>query len=88
MAFNKIISDGRFWKMVVLQGLAFAVIYQVIMMLLEYGGFDFSSYYEDKLANGGWVSFLFGLILGAFIYGFIISYGQFRSKIRKENREN
>lgn len=88
MAFKKIINDGRFWKMVILQGLAFALIYQVITMLFDYGGFNFSAYHEDKLSGGRWMKFVAGTLFAAFVYGFIISYGQFRGRIKKEEREN
>lgn len=70
--------------MVIAQGLAFAVIYQVISILFEYGEFNFSAYYEDKLGEGRWVKFLIGTFLAAFVYGLIITYGQFRTKIKKE----
>lgn len=74
--------------MVVLQGLAFALIYQVIFILFEYGGLNFSAYFEDKLGQGRWLKFVAGTLLAAFVYGFIISYGQFRPRIKKEEQEN
>lgn len=88
MAFKKIVNDKKFWLMVVLQGLAFALIYQIITMLFDYGGFDFSQYHEDKLSGGRWIKFLAGTLLAAFVYGFIITYGQFSSRIKREERNN
>lgn len=87
MAFKRIINDRRFWKSVLGLGLGFAVIYQVITMLLEYGGFHFSQFYEDKLAGNQWIRFLIGTVLAAFVYGFIVSYGRFRSQIKKQEWE-
>lgn len=87
MAFKKIINDKSFWKSVIFLGLGFAIIYQVITMLLEYGGFNFSAFYEEKLAGDQWIRFLIGTVLAAFIYGFIVSYGRFRSQIKKQERE-
>lgn len=88
MAFKKIIGDRTFWKSVVLLGLAFALIFQFISMLFDYGRIDFSAFYEDKLAGDSWIRFTIGMLVAAFIYGFIISYGQFISKIKRDKREN
>lgn len=88
MAFKKIVTDKAFWKSVVYLGLIFAVIYQLITMLFDYGGFDFSAFYEDKLEGNKWIRFAIGTLIAAFIYGFIISYGQFITRIKRERREN
>lgn len=87
MAFKKIVRDNAFWKSVILLGLAFAVIYQFISMLFDYGGIDFIAFYNDKLAGDNWIRFTIGLLVSAFIYGFIISYGQFVSKIKRDKRK-
>lgn len=88
MAFKRIVRDGAFWKSVVIMGLAFAFIYQFVSILFDYGGLDFSAFYEDKLEGYKWVRFTIGTLIAAFLYGFIISYGQFRSKIRKQEKES
>ncbi|QED37900.1 hypothetical protein FK178_09260 [Antarcticibacterium arcticum] len=87
MAFKRIVRDKAFWKSVIIMGLAFAIIYQFISMLFDYGGLDFSAFYEDKLAGAQWVKFVIGTLVAAFLYGFIITYGQFVSRIKKEKRE-
>lgn len=87
MAFKKIVKEKAFWKSVVVLGLAFALIYQFVSMLFDYGGLNFSAFYEDKIAGARWIRFVIGTLLAAFLYGFIISYGQFRSKIKKQERE-
>lgn len=87
MAFKRIINDKSFWKSVAGLGIAFALIYQVITMLLDYGGFSFTAFYDDKLAGGQWIKFLIGSLLAGFVYGFIVSYGKFRSRIKKEEWE-
>lgn len=86
MAFKKIVKDKTFWKSVVLLGLAFALIYQFVSMLFDYGGLDFNSFYDDKLAGDNWIRFSIGVLVSAFIYGFIISYGQFITKIKRDKR--
>lgn len=88
MVFKRVVSDRKFWRLVVFQGLAFALIYQVISIFFEYGGFNFSAYFEDKLGDGRWIKYLTGTLLAAFVYGFIISYGQFQTRLKKEDREN
>lgn len=87
MAFKKIVQDKTFWRSVVLLGLAFALIYQFVSMLFDYGGIDLNAFYEDKLAGDKWIRFIIGILVAAFIYGFIISYGQFVSKIKKDKRQ-
>ena len=87
MAFKRIVKDNAFWKSVVGMGVAFAIIYHFISMLFEYGGFEFSKFFEDKFSDGNWVQFVLGTILASLVYGFIISYGQFSSKIKKQERE-
>ena len=87
MAFKKIVNDSAFWKSVVLLGLAFAFIYQFVSMLFDYGGIDLNAFYEDKLEGDKWIRFIIGILVAAFIYGFIISYGQFVSKIKKDKRQ-
>ena len=87
MAFKKIVSDKAFWKSVVIMGLAFAIIYQFISMLFDYGGLNFTAFYEDKIAGSRWVRFVLGTLVAAFLYGFIITYGQFVSKIKRDKRQ-
>lgn len=87
MAFKKIVSDKAFWKSVIIMGLAFALIFQFISMLFDYGGLDFSAFYEEKMAGTRWIKFVLGTLVAAFLYGFIITYGQFVSKIKREKRE-
>lgn len=87
MAFKKIVGDRAFWKSVVIMGLAFAIIYQFISMLFDYGGLDFNAFYEDKMAGTRWIRFVLGTLVAAFLYGFIITYGQFVSRIKREKRE-
>ena len=87
MAFKKIVSDKAFWKSVVIMGLAFAIIYQFISMLFDYGGLNFTAFYEDKIAGTRWVRFVLGTLAAAFLYGFIITYGQFVSRIKRDKRQ-
>jgi hypothetical protein len=87
MAFKRIVRDRTFWRSVVLLGLAFALIYQFVSMLFDYGGIDLNAFYDDKIAGDKWIRFTIGMLVAAFIYGFIISYGQFVTKIKRDKRE-
>lgn len=87
MAFKKIVKNKAFWESVAGMAISFAIVYHIISMLFEFGGFNFSAFFDAKMAEGRWVRFVFGTILSSFLYGFIVSYGLFIAKIRKEERE-
>tara|TARA_R100000935_G_scaffold19234_1_gene36912 strand:+ start:6269 stop:6535 length:267 start_codon:yes stop_codon:yes gene_type:complete len=87
MNFKKVVQAKGFWKSVVGMGIGFIIVYHIITMLFNFGGFHFSEYFELNLTEDRWFRFVFGSILSAFIYGFIISYGQFSMKLKKEERE-
>ncbi|MCM8569001.1 hypothetical protein NE848_06400 [Gramella jeungdoensis] len=84
MGFKSIISQKRFWKSVLWLGLTFLVLYNVISMLFEYGGFAFAEFFEERTSDGKLFRFIFAQILAAFLYGFILAFGQFRSKEKKK----
>lgn len=86
MGFSGIVSQKSFWKSVVGLGLTFAVVFNLISLLMEYGGFSFGEFYADKLADGKWVRFVLGQLAAAFLYGFILAYGQFRAKQKEASR--
>ena len=76
--FQKIISTQGFWKSVMSLGLAFALLFVLIKWAIE--GFD--SAYFSSLQNP--VFFVLGLLVGGFIYGFLVTFGKFRGKLKKE----
>jgi len=78
------VSERPFWKSVFWLGLSFLVLYNVITMLFEYGGFQFTRFFEERTGDGKLVRFIMGQLIAAFLYGFILSFGQFRSKEKKE----
>ncbi|WP_010228920.1 hypothetical protein [Gillisia marina] len=87
MNFKKVVNTKGFWKSVAGMGISFIIIYHIITMLFTFGGFDFSGYFELNLSDGRWQGFLIGSLLSGFIYGFIITFGQFSIKQKKEERE-
>lgn len=84
MKLKTIVSLRSFWKSVFWLGLSFLVLYNVISMLFEYGGFTFGQYFQERTEDGKLIRFIIGQLLAAFLYGFILSFGQFRGKEKKE----
>lgn len=84
MQFKSIVSQRSFWKSVFWLGLSFLVLYNVITMLFEYGEFAFVTFFEERTADGKLVRFIIGQLLAAFLYGFILAFGQFRGKQKKD----
>ena len=84
MKFKEMVSERPFWKSVFWLGLSFLILYNVITMLFEYGGFEFTRFFEERTANGKLARFIIGQLIASFLYGFILSFGQFRSKEKKE----
>ncbi|HZW78016.1 MAG TPA: hypothetical protein VFF21_06905 [Flavobacteriaceae bacterium] len=78
--FKKVISTPGFWKSVFTLALAFALLFTVVKWAIE--GFKMSYFTErDPL------TFFLMLIGAAFIYGFLVTFGKFRAKIKEqENR--
>lgn len=76
--FQKIISTQGFWKSVMSLGVAFSLLFVIIKWAIE----GFNSTYFSSLQNP--VSFVLGLLVGGFIYGFLVTFGKFRGKLKKE----
>jgi len=84
MSFQKIVKLKSFWKSVLVLGIGFTIVYHIFSMFFEFGGIDFSAFYDKKLADGKWVKFVIASLFSAFVYGFIIAYGKFHSRLKKE----
>lgn len=87
MNFKKTVQTKGFWKSVVGMGIAFIVVYHIINMLFIFGGFRFGEYLEVNLSEDKWMRFILGSLLSGLLYGFIITFGQFSIKQKKEERE-
>ena len=83
MKFKSIISQRSFWKSVFWLGLSFLVLYNVITIFFEYGEFAFIRFFEERTADGKMFRFIISQLLAAFLYGFILAFGQFRGKEKK-----
>ncbi len=87
MGFKSIMSKGKYWRSVVVLGLVFTVLYNVISVFFEYGTFAFEQYYRDHIAGNG-LKYAIGQIGAALFYGLIVSYGQFRAKEKRKEKSN
>ena len=86
MKFKEMISKKAFWKSVLFLGLGFLIVYDIVSMLFEYGGFHFKAYFTERTENGKLFRFILWQFFAAFAYGFIISFGQFRGKNKKDSK--
>ena len=84
MKFKEIMSSKQYWKSVAILGFLFVLIYNIVMMVIDYGGLSFKEYYQDRMADGKMITFVAGQVLGMIVYGMIVSYGQFRRKEKEQ----
>lgn len=84
MKFKSIINQRSFWKSVFWLGLSFLILYNVITMWFEYGGFEFRQFLADRTSDGKLVRFILAQLIAGFLYGFILAFGQFKSKEKKK----
>jgi len=78
--FKKVISTKGFWKSVFSLAFAFAILFALIKWAIE--GFALAYFAE----RNPFIFFL-SLFAAGFVYGFFVTFGKFRSKIKeKESR--
>ena len=80
--FQKIIKTQGFWRSVVSLGIAFALLFVIIKWAIE--GFKLS--YFSTIQNPEF--YILGLIIGGLVYGFLVTYGKFRGKLKKDQYKN
>lgn len=76
--FSKVISTQGFWKSVFSLGIAFALLFVIVKWAIE----GFKTEYFTAIQNP--VNTGLGLLLSGFIYGFLVTFGKFRAKIKKD----
>ena len=79
--FQKVISTPGFWRSVFSLGLAFSVLFVIIKWAIE----GFSMEFFTSISNP--LTYVVGMIFGGFIYGFLVSFGKFRARIKKEEQK-
>jgi hypothetical protein len=77
--FKKVISHDGFWRSVASLAVAFALVFVFIKWSLS--GFE-SAFFS----KGDPIRFFAGIVLAGFIYGFFVSFGKFRGKIKHRER--
>lgn len=87
MTFKRIITTKGFWKSVVFLGILFALVYDIIILWFDFG-FDISMYVEVYFSSfSRVVRFFIANLISGFIYGFIITFFKFRSKLKELERK-
>ena len=79
--FSKVISTKGFWKSVFSLGFAFVLLFVIVKWAIE----GFKTEYFTAIQNPA-VTVL-GLLLCGFIYGFLVTFGKFRAKLKKEEAQ-
>ncbi len=75
--FKKVINTEGFWKSVISLALAFAVLFALVKWAIE--GFEIAYFTErDPLM------FILTLLVAGFVYGFFVTFGKFRAKLKEK----
>lgn len=75
--FKRVINTKGFWQSVLWLAIAFAIIFTLLKWAIE--GFEMAYFTERNP-----VMFILTLLLAGFVYGFFVTFGKFRAKL-KEN---
>ncbi|MDN3724353.1 hypothetical protein QRD02_08155 [Aequorivita sp. SDUM287046] len=76
--FKKVINTKGFWPSVVSLAIAFAVIFTFIKWAID--GFDMA-FFTDRNP----LMFLLTLLLAGFVYGFFVTFGKFRARLKDKD---
>lgn len=83
--FSKVICHKGFWPSVVFLSIMFIIIYNIADWGMVFD-FDFQAYVDERFTSEHLLRFLFANVLSGLVYGFIISFFKFRSKIKKKSQ--
>lgn len=79
--FKKVINTKGFWKSVFTLALSFAILFALVKWGIE--GFEIAYFTERNP-----LMFILTLFMAGFVYGFFVTFGKFRAKLKeKESRE-
>jgi NhaP-type Na+/H+ or K+/H+ antiporter len=76
--FSKVISIQGFWKSVFSLAIAFILLFVIVKWAIEGFKMEYFTAIQNPFAT------LLGLIVCGFIYGFLVTFGKFRAKIKKD----
>ena len=77
--FKKVINHEGFWNSVVSLAIAFALVFVFVKWALS--GFESTFFTQEDP-----VKFFTGVMLAGFVYGFFVTFGKFRAKIKNQER--
>tara|TARA_R110000772_G_C13101901_1_gene419799 strand:+ start:207 stop:449 length:243 start_codon:yes stop_codon:yes gene_type:complete len=76
--FKRVLNTNGFWKSVFTLAVAFGLVFTLIKWAIE--GFEIAYFTEQNP-----LSFFVTLLLAAFIYGFLVTFGKFRAKLKEKD---
>ncbi len=80
--FSKIISTPGFWKSVFGLAIVFVIIYNIVDLGIGFS-FDIGAYAADRFASSNLLRFFTANIGSGIVYGFVVTFFKFRSKIKQ-----
>jgi cytosine/uracil/thiamine/allantoin permease len=78
--FKKVVSYEGFWRSVVSLAIAFALVFVLVKWAI-------SSFDAAFFTQGDPLRFFAGVLLAGFVYGFFVTFGKFRAKIKSQERK-
>ncbi|MRT16671.1 hypothetical protein F3C99_06840 [Vitellibacter sp. q18] len=78
--FKRVINTKGFWKSVISLALAFALLFAIIKWAID--GFNLAFFAERNP-----YVFVLTLLLAGFVYGFFVTFGKFRAKLKQNDRQ-
>jgi len=77
--FKEVIAHKGFWRSVISLAVAFIILFLIVKCAIE--GFSMDYFTEqDPLV------FFMGITAAGLVYGFFVSFGKFRAKLKKKDR--
>lgn len=77
--FKEVISHKGFWRSVISLALAFIVLFIFVKWAIE--GFSM-----DYLTEQNPVKLILGITAAGLVYGFFVSFGKFRARLKRKDR--
>ncbi|MBB6682152.1 hypothetical protein H4O20_11925 [Aequorivita sp. 609] len=77
--FKKVINTKGFWKSVISLAVSFAILFALIKWAIE--GFGMAYFTERNP-----LVFMLTLLGAGFVYGFFVTFGKFRAKIKEKEQ--
>ena len=79
--FKEIVTHKGFWRSVISLAIAFIVLFIIVKWAIE--GFSTQFFTEQDP-----ITFFGGISLAGLIYGFFVTFGKFRGRLKKKDRSS